>query len=259
MIQALGVAAVALGKKATVHMEIDTGLGRFGFMREQAVHRAKLILGTPGLHLEGISTHFANSSGDPSGTDTQVHRFQEVLSDLRKEGIEFEITHMANSAGAVRYPEARGNLVRSGIGVYGMDPYDLFEGEERPVMRWYARIMVMRDLKPGARVSYNGTYETKGDERIATLGIGYGDGYDRALSNRGSVWVNGQRAPVVGLVCMDQMMVNVTGIEGVKEGDVVEVAGEHVPIRELAALAETNPHEITCRITARTPRHYLEG
>lgn len=254
---ALGRAAVGQHTMAQVHLEVDTNLARFGCTPECAPELAKQILTLPGVELEGLTTHFANSSWDVTGTEDQIRTYLAVKDACAAEGITFKWIHLANSAGAVRYPASRGTLVRTGIGAYGIDPYNLFAGQERPVLTWRARVMVLRELPPNSPVSYAGTYRTRSFTTIATLGVGYGDGYPRALSNKGFVMINGQKAPIVGLVCMDQVLVDVTHIRGTKPGDIAELVGPAVPIQDMARLIETNPHEMTCRIMPRVPRHYL--
>jgi alanine racemase len=226
-------------------------------MPDRTADIAAKILAEGSLKLEGISTHFANSSWDVVGTEDQIRLFDQALAQCHAAGIDFPMVHLANSAGAMRYPVARRQMVRMGVACYGIDPYNLFEGKERPVLTWKARVMVIRDLPPNSSVSYARTYRTKTFERIATLGVGYGDGYPRNLSNKGYVMLAGVKAPIVGLICMDQILVDVSHLPQVKPGDVATLAGDSVRVPDLARMAETNPHEITCRIMPRVPRHYL--
>lgn len=249
--EAVGREAVRQGRTAMVHLEMDTGLARFGCAPKAAKDLAEAIRQVPGVQLEGLSTHFANSSWDVVGTEEQLRTYEKA-----RKGIEVPILHVANSAAAIRYPQSRHNMVRTGISAYGIDPYNLFAGQEKPVLTWHARVMVIRELPPNAPVSYAGTYRTKSFSKIATLGVGYGDGYPRNLSNKGHVWIRGQRAPVVGLVCMDQVLVDVTAIPGVETGDVAELVGTNIRVPDLARLADTNAHEITCRLMPRLARHY---
>lgn len=255
----LSEAATRMGKTAVVHLEVDTGLARFGCPVEQAADRALAIRSLGSITLEGLSTHFANSSWDVLGTEDQIRSFDRALAFCEAAGLTFDVVHVANSAGAVRYPNARRQMVRTGIACYGIDPYNLFAGEERPVLSWNARVMVVRELPPNSPVSYAGTYRTKGTEKIATLGVGYGDGYPRNLSNRGHVFIHGQPAPIVGLICMDQVLVDVSRIPQTSPGDVAELFGPNIRVPDLARIAETNPHELTCRIMPRVPRHYRYG
>ncbi|HMS56880.1 MAG TPA: alanine racemase, partial [Fimbriimonadaceae bacterium] len=241
----LATAAAKMGKRAILHLEVDTGLARFGCQVEDAAKLAERIRSLD-VTLEGLSTHFANSSWDVVGTEEQIRRFDRALAGCTASGIDFDVVHVANSAGAVRYPNARRHMVRTGIACYGIDPYNLFAGDEHPVLSWNARVMVVRELPPNSPVSYAGTYRTRGTERIATLGVGYGDGYPRNLSNKGHVWLHGQPAPIVGLICMDQVLVDVSRIPQTSPGDVAELFGPNIRVPDVARLAETNPHELTC-------------
>lgn len=254
---ALSRAAEEQSAEAIVHLEVETGLARFGCMPAEALDMACRIAHLPSVRLEGISTHFANSGRDPEFTRIQLERFNAVLERCRQGGLSFEIVHVANSAGAVRYPESRFDLVRVGLGAYGIEPYGLFEGVGRPVMTWKARVMALRRLPAGESVSYARTYFTKWDTLVATLGVGYGDGYPRSLSNRGVVVLNGVEVPVIGLVCMDQVLVDATDLPSVELGDEAILLGGPVPADRLANLIDSTPHEITTRIMSRVPRRYL--
>ncbi|MCU0317337.1 MAG: alanine racemase [Fimbriimonadaceae bacterium] len=183
--------------------------------------------------------------------------FRKVLFECRDLGVKFERIHMANSAGTMAFPESRGNLVRIGILAYGIDPLNLLEGTARPAMHWFSRITSLRKLPAGAPIGYCGTFVTQRPSVIATVGAGYGDGYPRNLSNKGHVWVNDALAPIVGLVCMDQMMLDVTDAATVEIGQTVELLGDHVRPPELAKVSGTNSHEIVTRIMSRVPRKYL--
>jgi alanine racemase len=253
---AMEAAAVAVGKPARVHLKVDTGLHRFGCSPEDAVTLALGIKKLPHVKLVGIAQHFADSSRDPVFTNTQIDRWTRVLDACRAAGIEFEIVQAANSAGAIKYPESRGNLVRLGIIGYGIDPFNLLEGEARPVLKWTARVTAMREAASGDAVGYSGTCKLKRDSRLATVGAGYGDGYPRTLSSKGVVEIRGQQAQVVGLVCMDQIIVDVTDIPGAAIGDEVLLIGGSVQVPLLARLADTNSHEIVTRIMSRVPRRY---
>lgn len=254
--QALSVAATEQDVEAYVHLEVDTGLARFGCMPQDATAIACEIGRLPRTRLEGICTHFANSGRDPERTNQQLELFHQAIRACRAQGIEFEMVHAGNSAGAALYPETRHDMVRVGISAYGMDPYDMFGGRAIPVLTWKARVMAMRELPPGSPVSYSGTYLTKRKERIATLGVGYGDGYPRALSNRGVVQIKGREAPVVGMVCMDQVLIDVTDIPSVDLGDEAVLVGENVPAERLAKIIDTTAHALTTQIMSRVPRRY---
>lgn len=254
---ALSVAASQQKTEAIAHLEIDTGLARFGCMVEEAPGLSCAIRNLPGVRLEGASTHFSNSGRDPETTRIQFGRFMQAIAACESAGIQFEMLHASNSAGAMLYPEARLSLVRLGVSAYGIDAYNLFGGHSLPVLTWKARVMALRELPADSPVSYAGTFSTSRRSRIATLGIGYGDGYPRALSNLGFVSFGGRKAPVVGLVCMDQVLVDVTDLPGVELGEEATVAGGEVPVATLASLIDTTSHEITTRIMSRVPRRYI--
>jgi alanine racemase len=245
---ALSHAAVDQDSTAIIHLEVETGLARFGAMPSEALDLACNIASLPGVKLEGLSTHFANSGRDPETTNLQLERFHRVLADCETAGLHFDVVHAATSAGAVRYPASRHDLVRIGLGAYGIEPYGLFEGVGKPVMTWKARVMALRDLPQGSPVSYSGTFTTSRRTVVATLGVGYGDGYPRALSNKGVVILNGVECPVIGLVCMDQVLVDATDLGSVTLGDEAILLGGQVPADRLSALIDTTPHEITTRI-----------
>lgn len=258
-VRALSAAAVDQGATSRVHLKVDTGLNRFGCRPEDAAALALAIQAQPGVELEGISTHYADSARDPDGTERQLALFGETLAACASQGITFQVRHTANSAAAVLRPAPECNMVRVGIAAYGVDPYGLAGGELRPVMSWHARVMAIRERPPGVKIGYSGTYTTGRPTRIATLGVGYGDGYPKTLSNLGVVEFAGREAPVIGLVCMDQTMVDATDLEGVEVGAAMRLIGGSVHVARLAELARTNAHEIVTRIMSRVPRRYLRG
>ena len=255
-VKALDTASQSVGRPARVHLKVDTGLHRFGCSPDEAVTLGLEIKTFENVRLVGIAQHFADSSRDPDFTMVQIKRWQDTLASCERAGLSFEIVQAANSAGTIKYPESRGNLVRVGIIGYGIDPFDLLEGDARPVMRWTARVTALRRAAKGDPVGYSGTYTLTRDSILATVGAGYGDGYPRTLSNKGLVEIRGQQASVVGLVCMDQIIVDVTDIAGASIGDEVSLIGGSVQVPLLARLAETNSHEIVTRIMSRVPRRY---
>lgn len=255
--RALSEAAESQGGVARIHLEVDSGLARFGCRPEDVADMACAISALELVELEGIATHFSNSGHDPESTRAQFVRFQEAVRAAEARGLRFDVKHAANSAAAVRYPETRLDLVRVGVAAYGIDAYDLFPGESKPVLTWLARVTAIRRLPTGSPVSYGGTWRTSRPTTVATLGVGYGDGYPRGLSNRGVVEIRGVEAPVVGLVNMDQTMIDVTDVEGVEIGDRAVLAGGAIPCARLAGLIETTSHEITTRIMSRVPRRFL--
>lgn len=252
------------GKKVRVHLKVDTGMGRIGFFPDQLVRFFKEIASLPRVEIEGIMTHFAAADEEDKGyTEMQITRFREGIDLLKKEGLEVPIIHCANSATIIDLPQWAFNLVRPGIMMYGLWP----SGEVRrvlnlkPALSWKAKVMYLKWLPEGEGVSYGRTYITKRRTRVATLPLGYADGYTRLLSNRSRVLVKGIPAPVIGRVCMDQMMVDVTDIPEVEIGDEVVLLGrqgeEEISADELAQIIGTINYEVVCMISKRVPRLYL--
>ena len=244
--QALSCAAVELGKKARVHIKLDTGMSRVGVLAHDPVRAAQEVAGIcalPRLEYEGIFTHFANSDGDEEYTMLQFTRFLDVISELEKNhGITFAIRHCANSAATLQYPCTHLDMVRPGIAMYGHYPdpsCQVLDGPGLvPVMSVYTRVSAVRQVPAGTPVSYGCTNVVARDSRLAVLPIGYGDGFFRLLSNRFWVEFNGKRAPIVGRICMDMCMVDVTDLPEVKTGDVATVFGAD------KALEQTSPYDV---------------
>lgn len=255
--QAISDAAVQLDVDAKIHLKIDTGMARFGVQADDAPELACRIAALPRVELEGAATHFSNSGREPEYTAWQMARFEEALEQMAERGVTVKVRHCANSGALVKFPAALMDLARIGILAYGISHVGETDLDLKPVMTWKARIMALRELPPGRKVSYNLTWETPRRTLIATLGVGYGDGYHRALSNRGAVVVRGVVAPICGVVCMDQLMIDVTDIPGVELGDEVGLVQAPINAEYLAELVQTTPHEITTRIMTRVPRKYL--
>lgn len=266
--RALSQAASELGLIAGVHVDVDTGIGRAGVLPADVPAFLQTLDALPNLRLTGLATHFANADEDPADACGQHLQFRQVLASLgdRADGL---LVHAANSPGALNLPlGARHGLVRPGLLLYGVEPtpgdFARPESGYRPVLSLYARVTLCRPLPPAATVSYGRTYTVPpGGGVYATLGIGYGDGYPRRLSNVGRVLLHGQRAPICGRVCMDQVVVDVSRISGVRAGDVATLigtdGGEALTAGGLAALIGTTPHEITTGLTARVPRILTDG
>lgn len=250
-------AALQTQRPARVHLKVDTGLHRFGCRISEAMDYALRIREMPGVELVGVSQHFADSTNDNEGSLAMLQKFDNLMVEFHEAGFHFEVVHTANSAGTVKWKNARHSMVRVGILAYGIDPIKLMEGRLKPVMRLQSRVTAERWVEPGERVGYNSTWEAKRSSRILTVGAGYGDGYPRTLSNRGIVEIRGQECPVVGLVCMDQLMIDATDVPDAGLGDVVTLIGPPVTADRLAVLAETNSHEIVTRLMSRVPRRYL--
>lgn len=255
--RAISNAAIEQNKTAKVHIKIDTGMSRFGVQPEDAKDFALAVASLPAIEIEALASHFAFGGGPREYTAWQFDRFMSAVCEIEEAGIHPKLKHMANSAALIKFPEAHLNLVRIGILAYGISHIGKTQLDLRPALTWKARIMAMRDLPIGRKIGYNCTYETDRPSRIATLGVGYGDGYHRALSNIGNVVIHGMRAPVRGLVCMDQIMVDVTDIPDAKVGDAATLLGAEVPADEIASLVGTTPHEIPTRIMSRVPRTYI--
>lgn len=262
--QALSGAAAELGKNARVHIKLDTGMSRVGVFAHDAQRAAKEIAelcALPCLEAEGIFTHFANSDGDEAYTMLQFTRFLDVISELEKShGITFAIRHCANSAAALQYPCTHLDMVRPGIAMYGHYPDPSCAGLDGPglvpVMSVYTRVSAVREVPAGTPVSYGCTSVVERDTRLAVLPIGYGDGLFRLLSNRFWVEFDGKRAPILGRICMDMCMVDVTDLPQVKVGDVATVFGTDKPLEQAADLLGTIQYELLCAVSSRVPRLY---
>ncbi|MFZ5626018.1 MAG: alanine racemase [Bacillota bacterium] len=265
--EALSWAAVQLRKTAKIHLKLDTGMGRLGFVttNPRSLEEILRIARLPGLEIEGIYTHFASSdSKDKTSALRQLELFRNFVDQLEKLGLEIPLKHTANSGAILDMPSAHLDLVRAGIALYGLYPSDEVKKEKvalRPAMTLKARIAYVKEVGPGSGISYGSTYVTSGWERIATIPLGYADGYNRRLSNRAEVLIKGQRCPVVGRVCMDQFMVRVSHLEQVTAGEEVVLFGRQgqaeLPVDELASLLDTINYELVCAVSSRVPRIYV--
>lgn len=262
--RALSEAAARAGRPARVHLKVDTGMGRLGVTPDDAgLAAARIIAGLPGLILEGVFTHFATADATDKGyAREQFARFTAFLARLQAARFDFGLRHAANSAALIELPETHLDLVRAGIAVYGLYPSDEVERrvDLRPAMSLKVRVAHVKEVPAGTGVSYGRTFVTGRPSVVATLPIGYADGYPRSLSSRGVVLVRGRRAPIIGRVCMDQCMADVTGIPGVAAGDEVVLMGRQngaaVTADDLARLEGTINYEVVCDVTARVPRVY---
>jgi alanine racemase len=260
--------AVAAGKSIRVHLKIDTGMGRIGVdwrgIESFAEELSGLIAsaGRPGLDITGAFSHLATADCDLSFAREQESRFRSALRILAAEGIEPPLVHLANSAALVGLPEARFSMVRPGILVYGYEPCPWKKVGVEPVMRLASRVSFVKGLCAGEGVSYGRTWRAGTDTTIATIPIGYGDGYSRALSNRASMWAEGAARPVAGRVCMDQTMIDLGPGARAREGDEVIIFGERdgagIPGESLCEILGTIPYELTCMVGDRVPRVYVE-
>ena len=257
--------AVRINKTATCHIKINTGMNRIGFpTNSQSIDEIEEITGYDGLDCEGIFMHFATADcEDKTYSREQYERFMEMLAELEQRNVTFRIRHCANSATIVDMPEYKLDMVREGIILYGLKPSEEVDREMKyyPALELKSHVIFVKELPAGESVSYGRTYITKAPTKVATVAIGYADGYPRALSNKGYVLVHGKKAPVIGRVCMDQMMIDVTDIDNVQVEDVVTVVGrdgdEEITFEELGRLADRFNYEFVCDISARVERKYI--
>lgn len=263
MVQALAQWGRALMRQVHVHVKVDTGMGRIGVRPEGLVDFVKALKAYPQIELEGVFTHLATADepGNPY-TGQQLATFREALGALADAGFQPKYRHACNSAGIMLHPEAHFDLVRAGIAIYGLapDPGVSWPVDLRPALTWKTRVALIKTVEPGTSVSYGCTYRARQRERIATLPVGYADGYFRLNSNRGEVLIGGRRCPVVGRVCMDQTMVRVPDDLEVKVGDEAVLLGEQgterVTAADIAAAVGTINYEVVCAISKRVPRVY---
>ena len=266
---ALSEAAIKLGRNVKIHIKIDTGMTRVGFMPGySAVKNVVEISKLPGIIIEGLFTHFASADEkDKSYTQMQFERFMSICSELNRIGVYIPVKHAANSAAIMEFPETHLDLVRPGLILYGMYPseeVDKTKIDLRPAMTLKANVTLVKEVDPGTCISYGRLFTTERHSKVATIPIGYADGYTRLLNGKGKVLINGEPAPVVGKICMDQCMVDVTDLKtGVSVGDEVVLFGSQgsnrITIEEVAAQIGTINYEVVCIIGKRIPRVYLEG
>lgn len=260
----LSRAAKKAGKKAYVHIKVDTGMSRTGFLSSQEAQQTiARICNLPGLVVEGVFTHLATADClDSTFTKFQLQRFSEFLQALKESGIKIPIRHAVNSAGIAFYPEAHYDLVRAGINIYGLrssleltNDLDLI-----PAMRLKSRVVMVKEVPESTVVSYGCTFITSHQTKIASVPIGYGDGYVRAYSNRAWAMLRGHRVPLIGRVCMDYCMFDVTAVDDVQVGDEVILFGrqeDQVTADELAEIIGTINYEVVCLLNSRVPRVYV--
>ena len=276
--RALSEKAVRQGKKITVHLKVDSGMGRLGFLldainntpddipAQNPVCEIDAITRLPGLTVEGIFTHFATAdSADKSYANQQLSRFMDLLNRLEKEGLQPPLRHAANSAALIDMPDSHLDMVRPGIATYGLHPSDEVNKSNvdlKPVMTLKSKIIHLKRVAAGFNVSYGITFQTKNPTTIATVPVGYADGFNRLLSSRGHMLVHGRRVPIVGRVCMDLTMLDVGAISGVALEDEVVVFGDQgngtVTADEIASSLDTINYEVVSTITGRVPRVYLK-
>jgi alanine racemase len=270
--RAFSAAATAVNRSIAFHIKVDSGMGRLGVpcdalqldISQQPVAAIKAILQLPGLDFQGLCTHFATADhGDKTFAHRQFSRFQALVADLKAAGIAIPIKHAANSGAIIDMPETHLDMVRAGISLYGLAPsgeVDLGRIDLRPALALKARIIHLKTVPAGTRISYGGTWTSPSATTIATIPVGYGDGYNRRLSNRGQMLVKGKRTPVVGRVCMDLTMLDVGHIDDVKVGDEAVLIGrqgeEEISADEIAELLGTINYEVVTALMARVERVY---
>ena len=266
MAKTLSQKALSMNKTVKIHIKLDTGMSRIGFAdNEKSADVIKEISLLPNLEVDGIFSHFARADEkDKSVARSQFERFTNFVNKLKSEGLKIPNCHISNSAAIMELSDMNLQIVRSGIITYGLYPSEEMNKENFkiiPAMELKSQVSFVKTLKAGTPVGYGGTYVTDKETVIATIPVGYADGYPRSLSNKGRVIIKGQSAPIVGRVCMDQFMVDVTCIEGVKQGDTVTLMGkdgeEFISCEELSDLSGSFNYEFVCDISKRVPRVYF--
>ena len=254
--QAFNEYAKKKNKTVPFHLKIDTGMGRIGISPTGISEFIQKLKECRRLKLEGVFTHFASADSNPEYTSSQINLFTSVISEIKNAGYKNIISHSANSSAMLKYPKSHFDMVRTGLCIYGLLP---FPGADesintKPALQWKTKVIFIKNLPPGRAISYGTTFVTDKKSVIATLPVGYGDGYSRFLSNRGYVFIKGKKAPVVGRVTMDMVMIDVTDIPGVRIGDEVTLLGS---VEDMAGLIGTINYEVVCNIHPRVKRIYV--
>lgn len=268
MARAISYLAQKLGKTAYIHIKLETGMARLGFeINEESVESIKRIQKLPNVCMEGIFTHFARADEEEKAfTYGQIEKYDWMVKRLKEEGVTFPYHHCANSAGIIDQNATDRELVRAGISLYGLYPSKEVRMENvplQPALELKSHVAFVKKIEKGTPVSYGGTFVADREMKIATIPVGYGDGYPRSLSNKGYVLIKGQKAPIIGRVCMDQFMVDVSEIEDVRFGDEVVLVGEskgqYLPVETLSELSGRFPYEFVCNLGKRIPRVYVQN
>ena len=267
-VEGLVAAAAKVGQKAKVHIKVDTGMGRIGITPdEEGLEFVRFLMGHTELEVEGIFTHFAKSDEeDKTSAYHQLALFQNFIDRIQTElGLTIPVKHCSNSAAILEMPQANMDMVRAGITTYGLYPSEEVSKDIVPLraaMSLYSHIVYCKTIHAGQSVSYGGLFTAQKDTRVATIPVGYGDGYPRSLSGRGYVLIRGKKAPILGRVCMDQFMVDISEIPGVMEGDKVTLLGvdgtERITAEELGELSGRFNYEFVCDLGKRIPRVYRQ-
>lgn len=267
-VEELVAAAAKVGQKAKVHIKVDTGMGRIGITPdEEGLDFVRFLMGHTELEVEGIFTHFAKSDEeDKTSAYHQLALFQNFIDRIQTElGLTIPVKHCSNSAAILEMPQANMDMVRAGITTYGLYPSEEVSKDIVPLraaMSLYSHIVYCKTIHAGQSVSYGGLFTAQKDTRVATIPVGYGDGYPRSLSGKGYVLIRGKKAPILGRVCMDQFMVDISEIPGVMEGDKVTLLGvdgtERITAEELGELSGRFNYEFVCDLGKRIPRVYRQ-
>ncbi|MFA5340702.1 MAG: alanine racemase [Clostridia bacterium] len=254
--------ALRLGKTLYAHIKIDTGMHRVGFAYDDMAS-ALLALNLTNIHYSGIFSHFSTADEeDGQYTNLQYLRFTELLDYIKSQGHDIALKHICNSGAVILHSDKFLDMVRPGIIIYGLYPSEYCKRHDgldlRCSMSFKSRIIQIKEVKKGQPISYGNRYVTEKDSLIATIACGYADGYSRVLSQKTDVSINGQKAPIVGSICMDMCMADITGLVGIKETDEVELFGPNIPVEHLASICSTINYEYICKIGVRVPRVYIK-
>ena len=258
--------AIKENKKVNIHIELDTGMGRTGINPREAEIYVEKMKKLTNLNIEGIFTHFASADSNPEYTELQIKIFNETVEKLQKQGIDFKYIHSSASSGIINYLEkTKSNLIRPGIIIYGYMPSEeiLNKIGVKPTAVLKTKVVFLKTVEKGTSISYGNRYITQRESKIATIPIGYADGIRRSLSNKGRVYIKGEYAPIIGSVCMDNFMVDVTHIKDVCMGDKVTLIGndgnENITVEELGLLADKFNYEFVCGLSKRIPRTFVKN
>ena len=256
------------GKTAYIHIKLDPGMGRLGFsITDESIEAIARINKLPNVRMEGVFTHFAKADEkDKTFTKKQIREFEYMTKMLKENGVTFEYEHCSNSAAIIDVPEAKFDIVRAGISTFGLYPSEEVDKEAvhlKPALALKSHVAFVKEIEPGTPVSYGGTFVADKKMKIATIPVGYGDGYPRALSGVGHVLIRGKKAPILGRICMDQFMVDVTHIEDASFGDKVTLIGrdgnEYISVEMLGDLSGRFNYEFICDLGKRIPRVYVKN
>lgn len=254
-------------KRVPVHIKLDTGMGRIGIRdAKELVHFLEIIKNLPYIDHQGIFTHFATADEkDKNFTQEQFNKFMDMLAMCKAHDIDFRYIHAANSAASIEYPNTYFDIVREGIAMYGYYPSTQIDTEKvviSPILEWHSKIVHIKEVETGCSIGYGRTFITDKNMKIATIPVGYADGYNRLLSNTGHVLVRGQKAPILGRICMDQTMIDISHIPGVTKGDDVILIGSQgqntITADDIAKLCHTISYEILTSISSRVERLYIK-